>query len=248
VNIRCKGLAKNVFASDGQRAGTQQPVDLAPRWHTAALVLLIVAVALTGLTVGRGAVVSSPVAVGSRTREVYLPTLIVQWALVLYVSRVGRKRNVLKQLLGLPLDTIRRACMDVAIATSGFFIVHAVEAFWQHGAAASQDAARLAVLPGTASERLVWIAVALSVGFAEEIVYRGYLLAQLSAFTGSHAAGVVLQSALFGLAHADQGIGAAVRVALYGAALGLIARVRRSLWPGILCHVAIDVCSGLSRN
>jgi membrane protease YdiL (CAAX protease family) len=247
VNIRCKGLAKNVFASHGQPAERQTPVELAPRWHTAALVTLIVAVALTGLTVGRGVAVWSPVAAGSRTREVYLPTLIVQWALVLYVSRVGRERNVLKQLLGLAPDTVPRACVDMAIATSGFFIVHAVEAFWQHEPAAAH-AARLAVLPETAAERLVWIAVAVSVGFAEEIVYRGYLLAQLSAFTGSHAAGVVLQSVLFGLAHADQGIGAAVRVALYGAALGLIARVRRSLWPGILCHVAIDIWSGLSRN
>jgi membrane protease YdiL (CAAX protease family) len=203
---------------------------------------------VTGLTIGRNGPVSNQLAIGSRIRGVYLPTLVVQWALVLYVSRVGRSRNVLKQLLGCLPNTSRRVWTDVAIATAGFFVVHAVEALWPHGSDVSHDAALLAMLPANVTERLVWIAVAVSVGFAEEIVYRGYLLAQLSAFTGSPAAGVVLQAALFGLAHGDQGLGAAVRAALYGAAFALVALVRRSLWPGIACHIAIDVFSGLSAN
>jgi membrane protease YdiL (CAAX protease family) len=243
-----QGACQELIASRRENSNEHSPLELAPRWHTAALVTLVIAVAVTGLTIGRSGAASSPVAIGSRIRGVYLPTLVVQWGLVLYVSRVGRSRNVLGQLFGRLPNTSRRVWADVAIATAGFFLVHAVEALWPHGSAVSHDAAVVAMLPVTVTERLVWIVVAVSVGFAEEIVYRGYLLAQLSAFTGSPAAGVVLQSALFGLAHGDQGVGAAVRVALYATAFALVALVRRSLSPGILCHIAIDVFSGLSTN
>ncbi len=39
-----------------------------------------------------------------------------------------------------------------------------------------------------------------------------------------------------------------IRLAAYGLALGALARWRRSLLPGILCHVAIDLASGLLRG
>jgi len=76
-------------------------------------------------------------------------------------------------------------------------------------------------------------------------VYRGYLLVQLGAFSRSVIAGVVLQGVLFGLAHADQGFAAVVRLTLYGIGFGVVARTRRSLLPTILTHAAIDLSSGL---
>ena len=222
---------------------------LAPRWHTAALVALIVTVAVTGLVAGHGGALSSPAAgQGSRIVTVYLPTLVVQWALVVYVCRVGRPRSVLRELLGRRWNTARRACGDLAIAASAFLFVHAIESLWAHAFPASHPAALAAVLPRTAIERCTWVLVAVSVGFAEEVVYRGYLLGQLSAWTGSTAAGVVLQASLFGLAHGQQGVFAAVRIALYGIGFALIAVGRRSVLPGIVCHVAIDVVSGFARQ
>jgi membrane protease YdiL (CAAX protease family) len=208
-------------------------------------VALIVTVALTGLAVRVAAGPSPGVAPGSRVGLVYLPTLVVQWALVFYVCRVGRPQSVLKQLLGHPWNTSRRACVDGAIAISTFVFIHAVESFWPHSFATRQSASLLVALPQTATEQLVWIAVAVSVGFAEEVVYRGYLLAQLSAFTGSTAAGVVLQATLFGLAHSDQGVSAAIRIAIYGIGFAVVALARRSLLPGIVSHAAIDIVSGV---
>ena len=63
---------------------------LAPPWHTAALVGLILAVALTGalLASGRGGIALLP-APASRSSE-YLLVIAVQWSLALYVCRVGR--------------------------------------------------------------------------------------------------------------------------------------------------------------
>ena len=53
---------------------------------------------------------------------------------------------------------------------------------------------------------------------------------------------------MFGLAHGEQGASAAARAALYGAGLGALARWRRSLAPGIVCHVWTDLASGLLRG
>jgi hypothetical protein len=48
--------------------------------------------------------------------------------------------------------------------------------------------------PHTALERCVSIAVAISAGFCEEFIFRGYLQEQCRGLTGSAAAGVVLQA------------------------------------------------------
>jgi hypothetical protein len=38
------------------------------------------------------------------------------------------------------------------------------------------------------------------------------------------------------------------RIALYGVGFGALARWRRSLAPGIVCHVWTDLASGLLRS
>ncbi|HEX3597493.1 MAG TPA: CPBP family intramembrane glutamic endopeptidase, partial [Polyangiaceae bacterium] len=96
-------------------------------------------------------------------------------------------------------------------------------------------------------ERLAWVVVATSVGFCEEVVYRGYLQTELSAKTRSVTLGVILQAILFGLAHADQGPWSAIPLAIYGLAFGVMAYLRRSLVPGIICHVGVDLAAGLMK-
>jgi membrane protease YdiL (CAAX protease family) len=55
----------------------------------------------------------------------------------------------------------------------------------------------------------------------------------------------VLQATLFGLAHSDQGVSAAIRIAIYGIGFAVVALARRSLLPGIVSHAAIDIVSGV---
>ena len=215
---------------------------LAPRWHTAALITLMLAVAATGLALGRDGVPraarSSGVLVG-----VYVPLLVVEWTLAFYVCRIGRPKSALLPLLGRGWDTLRRAATDVALAAAGWVVVEATEAAFVRFAA-SPNAAVFALLPHTLTERLVWLLLATSVGFCEEVVYRGYLQTQLTAFTGHVSIAIGLQAALFGLAHGEQGLAVSVRFALYGIGFGVLAQWRRSLIAGILCHIAIDLGSG----
>jgi membrane protease YdiL (CAAX protease family) len=105
---------------------------------------------------------------------------------------------------------------------------------------AHPSATALAILPRTGAERLVWLLVAASVGFAEEVVYRGYFIVQLRAFTGSTVVAIALQALLFAIAHANQGAFAMVRFGAYALLFGAVAVWRRSLVPAILCHVGID--------
>lgn len=220
--------------------------ELAPRWHTALLIALFVAVAALGaLLQHRGAPVAAPPSGAGRAVGVYLPMLVVQWSLALYVCRVGRAKNALSALLGARWNSARRALTDLALAALGWALIRATELAWGALFDAHTAASVTAMLPHTAPERLMWALVALSVGFCEELIFRGYLLTQLEAFTGSAALGVALQAALFGLAHGEQGVASAARIALYGLGLGALARARRSLLPGIVCHVSTDLVSGL---
>jgi membrane protease YdiL (CAAX protease family) len=225
---------------------------LAPRWHTAALVALLLTVAFTGTLLQHcasppGASRAVSPASGSRIFVLYLPLLIVNGGLALYCCRLFRRHNALPALLGHRWPSPARACGDLALALLGCAFVACVELVCARLFGVGHNAAISALLPNTGVERLAWVLVAVSVGFCEEVVYRGYLQTQLSAFTGHPTFGVVLQALLFGLAHLEQGPYAASRIAIYGLVFGGLAWARRSLLPGILCHVGIDLVSGLLR-
>jgi membrane protease YdiL (CAAX protease family) len=219
---------------------------LAPPWHTGALMVVMVAVAVTGtLLSSRGVPTArSTVEISSRFVAVYLPMLLVQWSLLVYVCRVGRSRNALLLLLGQRWTSTRRAFSDIALALLGWVLIEGAELLFLRLFGIDRNSGVLRLLPTSDYERFAWILVSVSVGFCEEIVYRGYLQTQLKAFTRSPVLGVMLQALLFGMAHAEQGLAAATRLALYGFALGGLAAWRGSLLPGIICHVGIDLASG----
>jgi membrane protease YdiL (CAAX protease family) len=219
---------------------------LAPPWHTAALIAVIVSVAALGTLLTRGGVaVAAPVAPASRIPVLYLQMLLVAWGLLFYVCRVGRPRSALGALVGQGWTSAGRAAGDLALAASAWLLILTGETVWMRLFATEAGASVAAMLPHTVPARVAWAIVAVSVGLTEEVVYRGYLQTQFAAFTGRPRVAWVLQAVLFGLAHAEQGPAAVVRLAAYGLMLGALARWRRSLVPGIVAHVWTDLASGL---
>lgn len=225
----------------------QPPPELAPAWHTATLIALIIAVAATGTLLSRQGIAVPAPAIPVSRNAIYVQMILVAWGLLFYVGWLGRRRNVLPALVGQTWHSVGRAGTDLLLAASGWLAIKLGELAWLRLLPAGASTAVAALLPHTGLERLVWVGMSVSVGFSEEVVYRGYLQTQLAAFTGRASWAWVLQAVLFGLAHGEQGPSAMVRLAIYGLALGALARYRQSLLPGILCHVGINLVSGLGR-
>jgi membrane protease YdiL (CAAX protease family) len=99
-----------------------------------------------------------------------------------------------------------------------------------------------ALLPVSAEERRLFIAVAVTAGVAEEILFRGFLLVYLTeVLPVSLGAAMIVSSALFGLAHAYQGpLGVALTaVAGYWLA-GLYVLTGSLLLPAVV-HALVDL-------
>lgn len=239
-------------SQDPELESASTSATLAPRWHTFALVALILTVALTGSLLGlarpsgegRAAQSALP---ASRIFLQYLPIIFVNLGLVVYTTQLFRTGNALPALLGKAFDTPRRAAVDLGLALGCCVLICALEFSYQKLFGVRHNAAVARLLPSTEAERLTWLAVAPCVGFCEEVVYRGYLRVQLAAFTRSRALGILLQAVLFGLAHIDRGFAFGIRAAIYGLIFGVLAQARRSLWPGIAAHASLDLAGALLR-
>jgi uncharacterized protein len=221
------------------RPGTEAAVTV-PRWHTRALVSLLLAVAATG------SLLEPPLATPHKSAllDSYVPVLLVNLGLAAYVARVGLGSNRWRSLVGGDLKP--RAWLGhapwAAILTG---LVLGCESLLAAIFGLPESIAAHALMPTSPAEKCCWAALAVIIGFSEELVYRGYLQQQLELTTGSAASGVLLQGMLFGLAHAEQGPWALGRFACYGVAFGVVAKHRRSIVPCILCHVALDTLAGL---
>lgn len=124
-------------------------------------------------------------------------------------------------------------------------LVLAMRPMWRR-AVARQDARVQLLMPRTAGERLLWIAVSVAAGVAEEIAYRGVLWILLERWLGSSVAGALVAAAAFGIAHALQGWRGTVVVTAVALGMHVLVRVTGSLLAPILVHVAYDIVAGFT--
>ncbi len=97
------------------------------------------------------------------------------------------------------------------------------------------------LIPQTRLEKILAVfLVAPTAAFCEELIYRGFLFAQLLAWTDSVAWALVISSFGFALAHVYQGVHGMTRVALLGALLTVPLIRTGSLFPSMAAHFLID--------
>jgi CAAX protease family protein len=98
------------------------------------------------------------------------------------------------------------------------------------------------LLPRTPVERAWFVPLALTAGFCEELLHRGFLLS-FAAGNGLQSVWplVVVGSVPFGLAHAYQGVRGVVLTALFGALAAYMTMAFSSLWPAIVVHALVDL-------
>ena len=89
----------------------------------------------------------------------------------------------------------------------------------------------------------IWLQlfVALSAGFTEETLFRGYAIERMSELTGSRWLGALIPVFVFGAVHAPfWGIGHAVVAGASGLWLTLIYLKTRNLWTAVVAHALLD--------
>ena len=230
-----------------------RPAAVAPVWHTVALLIVM---AGTSFLSARRISHMDPAIPRSHILQ-YLQVIASQWVLVGFIvlgmRRSGARASFsLRQLVGGRWESFDDVLLDVLIA-AGYWIVGVTVIALGKLAMGLLHTSNLAdikrtfgfIAPHGGAEIVLWIVMCVSVGFCEEVIFRGYLQRQFIAWTASGPAGIVVCGIVFGAAHLYQGWSQMVLLALYGTMFGILAYVRKSLRPGIIAHAWQDILTGL---
>ena len=99
----------------------------------------------------------------------------------------------------------------------------------------------LAMLPHSLREFALWFGVSLTAGVCEELIFRGYLLQQLTAWMRNQIAAILIAGLIFGSAHLYEGLGAVLPLAALAIVYGFaVRRLGGDLRAVIVAHTLQD--------
>jgi membrane protease YdiL (CAAX protease family) len=224
-----------------------KPAEIAPRWHTILLVVVLLLFSLSSAFRQRQlSGERSPI-------PIYVATMAWQYALLAYVYfGVRRRGGGMRALIGGRWKDFEDFLIDVGLGllywVVSVLILVALLQLLGFGDPAKYQEARKALLPlfpRGALESALWVGVAGTAGFCEEVIFRGYLQRQLAAISGNLTLAVVAQAVLFGVGHGYQGPERMLVIAVWGAMFGMLALWRKSLRPGMIAHAFHNTLVGL---
>lgn len=224
------------------------PRAVAPWRHTALLIAFFLLMAAGGAALQYG--------VRARTdlldhrpdvAPLYISLIAGEWGLVFYVWKGGLRQTgiTLLQLAGGRWTSLRSVVLDALLAFGIWMLWKGITFCWVLWLGTGHARSISPLVPHGVLESVLWVLLSISAGISEELVFRGYLQRQLTAFTGRTSIAVLLQAAIFGIAHGYQGVQACGAIALYAALLTLLALWRKSLRPGMIAHAWTDIAGGL---
>jgi membrane protease YdiL (CAAX protease family) len=223
---------------------------LAPWWHTALMVIVILSLSLAGVRQLRS-LGNQPLHLTAN----YLLTIAYEWILAALALWGIHMRGVpLRQLLGERRPGARAWFADLGVALGywlvAIFVLAILGKLLAILSGSHIDPQKIGdvtqkLAPETGMEMLLFLVLSISAGICEELVFRGYLQQQFARFTRSIWMGVVLSALVFGCAHGYEGIAGVVLIAAYGAMFGALALFRRGLRTGMIAHAWHDSISGL---
>ena len=224
---------------------TSTPALVAPLWHTVIVLTILLGLSALGALTAHFQSGLSPTGVRNRIPS-YVVTTLMEW-LVLGIIWFGiRRRGVwISDLIGGTWNSIGEVFRDIGVSVGFLFTALVVLGLIGRLLHAAPNEAVRGLIPQSRPEIVLFLLLALTAGFCEEIVFRGYLQRQFSALTRNPSAGLVLQGLVFGAAHGYQGWRYMLMIAVYGCMFGLLAQWRRSLTPGIMAHFLQDGGVGL---
>lgn len=219
---------------------------VAPAWHTAILLAYLGGITWLSAASAPG---DGPVPTVSRP-AIYVSVLVLQWLLFALTFWGLRLRGVsIGALLAYRWSRWKGLLRCVLLAAGCWVavfagIAQALEALGLRDPAESKRIMEM-LLPRGPLEIAIWTGVALTAGFVEEVVFRGYLQRQWSAWCRNHVAGISISAFIFGAGHLYQGVVSATMIFVIGLCFGLFAYAARSLVPGVLAHAAQDFYAGI---
>jgi len=220
---------------------------VAPWWHTAILMAFFLGTAAGGAALQHHARGHADL-VQHRPDVVllYISLIAGEWGLVYYVWKGGLRpsRITLLEFVGGRWNSAKAVFLDVVLAIGLWSLWQGISFLWTRWVGAGQAASISQMMPHGWVERALWVLLAASAGISEELVFRGYLQRQLTAFTGRTTMGLLLQVSVFAVAHGYQGVRSCLVIAIYGALFTLLALWRKSLRPGMIAHAWTDIIWG----
>lgn len=253
-----------------QNQETPKPGGVAPMWHTVILIGLIIGVSLMGLQRHPG---GAGIGDANRLRTygltACLEVVMIGWVLI----GLRLRRISLRSLVGRMSNDLRSIAIDAGIAilfwigslmTLAMFamlwvsiqmaiahkpLIHTGPGGQPTIADSKDEQAERAVVqlaPTNGKEIACWLLMCVLVGFAEELVFRGYFQSQFTAWArGAAWAGVVFSALMFGAAHGYEGVRAMFLLSVFGALFSLLALFRRNLRAGMFAHGWHDAFVGV---
>lgn len=232
-----------VPASVSPASRDREPV--AAWWHTFVFVAIIVGMgALSALNRAQSRMPSRMV--------LYMATIIYELVLLGYVWLLGLRpaRKRVRDLIGGKWACAADFWRDVGIAIIFWIIVAIV--LMGVGQLLGRNSTGLEtvkdIAPQGAAQMIAWVALCLTAGFVEEVVFRGYLQRQFFALTGTGTCAVALQALVFGSAHLYEGLKSAIAITVYAALFGILAIKAKSLRPGMMQHAGQDLLVGIAAG
>lgn len=248
----------------------QRPLGIAPIWHTAILIVVIVGVSFVG---GHQHAGGAGISTANRLRT-YGVTAGLEVVLVGWVLLGLRLRRIpLRSLIGGVSNDFRSIAIDAGIAIAfwiaSLMTLAMVAMLWlsiqvaithkplmrtgPHGQPiitnSNDEQAERAVIqlaPANGEEIACWLLMCVLVGFAEELVFRGYLQSQFTRWArGAAWAGVIFSAVMFGAAHGYEGVRAMFLLSVFGALFSLLTLVRRNLRAAMFAHGWHDAFVGV---
>jgi len=227
---------------------------LAPAWHTVLMVVLMLANSAVTFMVSSRLTSRGAASITDRARIIeYSATIALELFLValLWVGLRLRQTRI-RDLIGGRWDTPEDFLLDLAIAF-GFWIVAygtLIGLSFALGLAKTsqiEEAKKLAqaLAPHSAGALIIFIALSITAGFVEELVFRGYLQRQIGALAGNIYVGLIVSAIIFGAGHGYEGTRRMLLIFIYGAMFGLLAMWRKSLRPGMMAHAWHDAFQGI---
>jgi membrane protease YdiL (CAAX protease family) len=172
---------------------------------------------------------------------VYVSSAVTVWVLAGLAMLAARFGGITREELGLVALPVGSLLLATGITVGAGIAIMALGRVVR-----VQESDLLGYLiPRSGSERIGFTGLSISAGIAEELVYRSFLIAVITAASGSLVVGAAVSVGAFAISHAYQGPLGVLRVALLGLVLTAPLLLTGSVYPSMIAHAALDLLAGL---